>query len=71
MKEEDVTEALLGEDPHDKLAVAYNLVVDNKRIESESKSFFNYVSTFNTLLFTSNFPNYFWVFSNNKAKCRH
>jgi 5'-AMP-activated protein kinase catalytic alpha subunit len=35
--EEDVTAALLGDDPHDKLSVAYNLIVDNKRIADESK----------------------------------
>lgn len=35
--EEEVTAALLGDDPHDKLSVAYNLVVDNKRIADESE----------------------------------
>jgi len=35
VSEEDVTNALLGDDPHDKLSVAYNLIVDNKRIASE------------------------------------
>ncbi|KAI6225728.1 5'-AMP-activated protein kinase catalytic subunit alpha-2 [Aphelenchoides besseyi] len=33
--EQDVTAALLGDDPHDKLSVAYNLIVDNKRIADE------------------------------------
>ncbi|KAI6182839.1 5'-AMP-activated protein kinase catalytic subunit alpha-2 [Aphelenchoides bicaudatus] len=33
--EEEVTDALLGEDEHHKLAVTYNLIVDNKRIANE------------------------------------
>jgi hypothetical protein len=28
--EESVTESLLGDDPHERLSVAYNLIVDNK-----------------------------------------
>lgn len=28
--------ALLSGDPHDQLAIAYNLIVDNKRIEDET-----------------------------------
>uniref|UniRef100_A0A0N5AVL9 non-specific serine/threonine protein kinase n=1 Tax=Syphacia muris TaxID=451379 RepID=A0A0N5AVL9_9BILA len=34
--EEDVTHALLGDDPHHHLSVAYNLIVDNKRIADET-----------------------------------
>uniref|UniRef100_A0A9J2P6R5 non-specific serine/threonine protein kinase n=1 Tax=Ascaris lumbricoides TaxID=6252 RepID=A0A9J2P6R5_ASCLU len=34
--EEDVTNALLGDDPHHHLSIAYNLIVDNKRIADES-----------------------------------
>lgn len=36
MLEEDVTNALLGDDPHHHLSIAYNLIVDNKRIADES-----------------------------------
>jgi 5'-AMP-activated protein kinase catalytic alpha subunit len=35
-KEEDVTTALLSGDPHHNLVIAYNLVVDNKRIADET-----------------------------------
>ncbi|OZC08967.1 kinase domain protein [Onchocerca flexuosa] len=34
--EEDVTNALLGDDPHHHLSIAYNLIVDNKRIADET-----------------------------------
>jgi len=35
--ESDVTAALLSDDPHHYLSIAYNLIVDNKRIADESK----------------------------------
>ncbi|ETN77902.1 kinase domain protein, partial [Necator americanus] len=35
--EEEVTAALLGDDPHHHLSIAYNLIVDNKRIADESR----------------------------------
>uniref|UniRef100_A0A915BSB8 non-specific serine/threonine protein kinase n=1 Tax=Parascaris univalens TaxID=6257 RepID=A0A915BSB8_PARUN len=35
--EEDVTNALLGDDPHHHLSIAYNLIVDNKRIADEMR----------------------------------
>lgn len=34
-----MTNALLSSDPHNHLVIAYNLIVDNKRIADESKSF--------------------------------
>ena len=34
--ERDVNTALLSGDPHDQLAIAYHLIVDNKRIEDET-----------------------------------
>ncbi|KAK6761511.1 hypothetical protein RB195_022542 [Necator americanus] len=34
--EEEVTAALLGDDPHHHLSIAYNLIVDNKRIADET-----------------------------------
>ncbi|CAJ0565972.1 unnamed protein product, partial [Mesorhabditis spiculigera] len=34
--EEEVTSALLGDDPHHHLSIAYNLIVDNKRIADET-----------------------------------
>ncbi|KAK5977567.1 Non-specific serine/threonine protein kinase [Trichostrongylus colubriformis] len=37
--EEEVTAALLGDDPHHHLSIAYNLIVDNKRIADESGSY--------------------------------
>lgn len=37
--EEEVTAALLGDDPHHHLSIAYNLIVDNKRIADESRFF--------------------------------
>lgn len=36
MTEKEVHSALLSKDPHDQLAIAYNLIQDNKRIESET-----------------------------------
>lgn len=36
--EQEVHRALLGGDPQDQLVIAYNLVVDNKRIADESES---------------------------------
>jgi hypothetical protein len=33
----DVTAALLSDDPHHHLSIAYNLIVDNKRIADESE----------------------------------
>lgn len=36
VSEKEVHSALLSKDPHDQLAIAYNLIVDNKRIESET-----------------------------------
>uniref|UniRef100_A0A5S6QEU6 non-specific serine/threonine protein kinase n=1 Tax=Trichuris muris TaxID=70415 RepID=A0A5S6QEU6_TRIMR len=35
-QEEDVTLALLSNDPHNHLAIAYNLIIDNKRFASEA-----------------------------------
>jgi len=35
-KEDDVTNALLSSDPHNHLVIAYNLIVDNKRIADET-----------------------------------
>ena len=34
--EEDVHRALLSGDPQDQLVIAYNLIIDNKRIETET-----------------------------------
>uniref|UniRef100_A0A914WZX7 non-specific serine/threonine protein kinase n=1 Tax=Plectus sambesii TaxID=2011161 RepID=A0A914WZX7_9BILA len=34
--EEEVTSALLSDDPHHQLSIAYNLIVDNKRIADET-----------------------------------
>lgn len=36
MLERDVHSALLSGDPHDQLAIAYHLILDNKRIEDET-----------------------------------
>ncbi|KAF8381584.1 hypothetical protein PRIPAC_70726 [Pristionchus pacificus] len=36
VQEEEVTSALLGDDPHHHLSIAYNLIVDNKRIADET-----------------------------------
>jgi len=36
VQEREVNGALLSCDPHDQLAIAYNLIVDNKRIEDET-----------------------------------
>uniref|UniRef100_A0A914X8N3 non-specific serine/threonine protein kinase n=1 Tax=Plectus sambesii TaxID=2011161 RepID=A0A914X8N3_9BILA len=36
--EEEVTSALLSDDPHHQLSIAYNLIVDNKRIADEMDS---------------------------------
>ena len=38
VSEHDVQRALLSGDPQDQLVIAYNLVIDNKRIADESKS---------------------------------
>ncbi|XP_074601312.1 AMP-activated protein kinase alpha subunit [Brevipalpus obovatus] len=35
VSDKEVHSALLSKDPHDQLAIAYNLIIDNKRIESE------------------------------------
>ena len=37
MTEHEVQYALLSGDPQDQLVIAYNLVIDNKRIADESK----------------------------------
>lgn len=37
VSEDEVTSALLNPDPHHYLSIAYNLIVDNKRISDESK----------------------------------
>ncbi|CEF67670.1 5'-AMP-activated protein kinase catalytic subunit alpha-1 [Strongyloides ratti] len=39
VKEEDVTTALLSDDPHNQLSIAYNLFVDNKNIERNADRF--------------------------------
>ncbi|KAH7723557.1 AMP-activated protein kinase alpha subunit [Aphelenchoides avenae] len=36
VNEDDVTAALLSDDPHHQLSIAYNLIVDNKRIADET-----------------------------------
>lgn len=36
VREQEVHSALLSGDPHDQLAIAYHLVVDNKRIADEA-----------------------------------
>lgn len=36
VKESEVHAALLGGDPHDQLAIAYHLIIDNKRIADEA-----------------------------------
>ena len=36
VQENEVHSALLSGDPHNQLAIAYNLIVDNKRIEDET-----------------------------------
>uniref|UniRef100_A0A914HFR9 Acyl carrier protein n=1 Tax=Globodera rostochiensis TaxID=31243 RepID=A0A914HFR9_GLORO len=36
VSEDDVTSALLSDDPHHHLSIAYNLIVDNKRIADET-----------------------------------
>lgn len=36
VKESEVHNALLSEDPHDQLAIAYHLIIDNKRIADEA-----------------------------------
>lgn len=36
MKESEVHNALLSGDPHDQLAIAYHLIIDNKRIADEA-----------------------------------
>lgn len=36
VKEPEVHSALLGGDPHDQLAIAYHLIIDNKRIADEA-----------------------------------
>ena len=36
MKENEVHNALLSGDPHDQLAIAYHLIIDNKRIADEA-----------------------------------
>ena len=36
VKEAEVHDALLNGDPHDQLAIAYHLVIDNKRIADEA-----------------------------------
>lgn len=36
MTEKEIHSALLSGDPHDQLAIAYHLIVDNKRIEDET-----------------------------------
>jgi len=35
--EEEVHRALLSGDPQDQLVIAYNLIIDNKRIADESE----------------------------------
>lgn len=36
MKEIEVHSALISGDPHDQLAIAYHLIIDNKRIADEA-----------------------------------
>jgi 5'-AMP-activated protein kinase catalytic alpha subunit len=36
VKEQEVHSALLSGDPHDQLAIAYHLIIDNKRIADEA-----------------------------------
>jgi len=36
VREQEVHSALLSGDPHDQLAIAYHLIVDNKRIADEA-----------------------------------
>lgn len=36
VREQEVHGALLSGDPHDQLAIAYHLIVDNKRIADEA-----------------------------------
>jgi 5'-AMP-activated protein kinase catalytic alpha subunit len=36
VKEHEVHSALLSGDPHDQLAIAYHLIIDNKRIADEA-----------------------------------
>lgn len=36
VKEHEVHNALLSGDPHDQLAIAYHLIIDNKRIADEA-----------------------------------
>ena len=36
MREQEVHSALLSGDPHEQLAIAYHLVIDNKRIADEA-----------------------------------
>jgi 5'-AMP-activated protein kinase, catalytic alpha subunit len=36
VKEQEVHNALLNGDPHDQLAIAYHLVIDNRRIADEA-----------------------------------
>ena len=36
VKENEVHNALLSGDPHDQLAIAYHLIIDNKRIADEA-----------------------------------
>lgn len=42
VNERDVKQALLSGDPHDQLAIAYHLIVDNKRIEDETAKLDNF-----------------------------
>ena len=39
VEEEEIHSALLSDDPHNQLAIAYHLVIDNKRIEIAKEEF--------------------------------
>lgn len=39
VKESEVYQALMSQDPHDQLAIAYHLIIDNKRIADEAAKF--------------------------------
>lgn len=46
MTEYEVQRALLSNDPHDQLNIAYHLIVDNRRLAGEGRSYRQY--TFNS-----------------------
>lgn len=50
MTEYEVQRALLSNDPHDQLNIAYHLIVDNRRLAGEGKNMFFSKSPIKNLL---------------------